>query len=799
MRTYISLFSSAGVGCFGFKSSFQCVATNELIEERLDIQRANNKCKYASGYICGDITSPIVQQKLFDEISFWKDSEGLKQIDVLFATPPCQGMSTANYKKNEHEQNRNSLVVEAIKIIQQIQPKIFILENVRAFMKTICTDISGDDMSIKDSIFNNLSCNYHISWKIINFKDYGVPSSRPRTIVIGTHKSLKNLSPLNLFPTRCPEITLRSAIGDLTSLPYGAKDSTDFLHFARRFPEYQLDWIKNLKEGESAFQNPIHAQPYKINTAGERVKLKGAYMGNKYRRLLWDKPCSCIATRNDQLASQDTIHPSDNRVLSIRELMRLMTIPDSFKWTNNDDVTTPKTSDKYLKDNELNIRRCIGEAVPTHIITDIADKIQTMLDFEDFVNNYDSTCIDRYLSNKTLIKNFYIYTFLEEQKIDHTKQSGVFYTPQCVVYDALKNVNISNNIIHILEPAVGLGAFIPQLSSLFSDAESIHIDVVEINPDTIKQLKKSLKKIRLGSNIHINYICGDFLKLKLTKHYDLVATNPPYALGKLSYPEILQNTHKTKNLFALFLIKLHSISEDIVCVIPKNFIMADEFSTIRDLYRNYPIVHICDYGVKFFKKVFVEIIAIHFSKNFKGRIVVTDYVNQCIYTHKQGYIYHDKVWLIYRDAFFDKYIKKMRLNVFSAFRDRQITNGKLKNSGKIWVLRSKNILDNGNIVHIKGYDKYVDNPTDFTVNKYMNSKAILMPNFTYNTRAAILPDNTIPNGSIAILIPRKEIDKPDLSLYATAEFRQYYAIVKSKSRFTLNIDKSSLYYIGILK
>ena len=141
----------------------------------------------------------------------------------------------------------------------------------------------------------------------------------------------------------------------------------------------------------------------------------------------------------------------------------------------------------------------------------------------------------------------------------------------------------------------------------------------------------------------------------------------------------------------------------------------------------------------------------------------------------------------------------MRLNVFSAFRDRQITNGKLKNSGKIWVLRSKNILDNGNIVHIKGYDKYVDNPTDFTVNKYMNSKAILMPNFTYNTRAAILPDNTIPNGSIAILIPRKEIDKPDLSLYATAEFRQYYAIVKSKSRFTLNIDKSSLYYIGILK
>lgn len=56
-RTYISLFSSAGVGCYGFKlEGFECVATNELIERRLNIQKSNKKCKYPSGYICGDIT-----------------------------------------------------------------------------------------------------------------------------------------------------------------------------------------------------------------------------------------------------------------------------------------------------------------------------------------------------------------------------------------------------------------------------------------------------------------------------------------------------------------------------------------------------------------------------------------------------------------------------------------------------------------------------------------------------------------------------------------------------------------------
>ena len=74
-----------------------------------------------------------------------------------------------------------------------------------------------------------------------------------------------------------------------------------------------------------------------------------------------------------------------------------------------------------------------------------------------------------------------------------------------------------------------------------------------------------------------------------------------------------------------------------------------------------------------------------------------------------------------------------------------------------------------------------------------------MPNFTYNTRATILPNNCIPNGSIAIFIPNKNFDKEkfNLGLYATPEFKEYYAIVKSYSRFTLNIDECSIYYIGI--
>ena len=64
--TYITLFSSAGVGCFGFKmAGYECIATNELIPRRLEIQKFNNKCKYDTGYICGDITKQETKDILF--------------------------------------------------------------------------------------------------------------------------------------------------------------------------------------------------------------------------------------------------------------------------------------------------------------------------------------------------------------------------------------------------------------------------------------------------------------------------------------------------------------------------------------------------------------------------------------------------------------------------------------------------------------------------------------------------------------------------------------------------------------
>ena len=90
---YVSLFSSAGVGCFGFKQEgFDCIATSELIERRWDIQKINNKCKYEEGYILGDITQDEIKQQLFDAIDSFKQKENVDDVDVIIFTPPCQGM-----------------------------------------------------------------------------------------------------------------------------------------------------------------------------------------------------------------------------------------------------------------------------------------------------------------------------------------------------------------------------------------------------------------------------------------------------------------------------------------------------------------------------------------------------------------------------------------------------------------------------------------------------------------------------------------------------------------------------------
>ena len=828
--TYISLFSSAGVGCYGFKSQgFECIATNELIPRRLDIQRFNDKCKYNTGYICGDISEDDTKKQLLSEIELWKKKEKLSKVDVIVATPPCQGMSVANHKKSETEIIRNSLVVESIKLIKDIKPRFFVLENVAAFMKTICTDIDGVDKSISDAIQNNLGGMYSYVSQIINFKDYGACSSRQRTLVIGVLNELADeISPYELYPSQKQEKTLRDVIGELKSLnSFGEIDDNDIYHAFRVYPEHMRNWICDLKEGQSAFENEEdHKKPHQIKDG--KIVINQQKNGDKYKRQFWDKVGPCIHTRNDQLASQNTVHPTDDRVFSIRELMQMMTVPNTFRWVDKDITELNNLSDtdkrKFLKKEEIKIRQSLGEAVPTAIFKDIAGKICFFLDLNRLKtseinkivaqNNFESTSIlidfikknDLNLSNATLRK---VAELSNTSRTDH----AAFFTSKALITEILKNIpNTDKESIRILEPSVGVGNFISLILKRFEDKKVI-LDVVDIDNDSLNVLKTLMSKEDISQNITINYIHSDFLLHHFDAKYDYVIGNPPFYKMKssgtpLSHYRKQAINKNTTNICSFFLDKVVTLGSYVALVFPKFILNTPEFKSSREYLSEKSIDCIIDFGEKGFPGVLVETIGLMINNAEKPTTTkVQSYTHNIIKSQEQKYIFDGKLpyWIIYRDELFDNVAKKLDFNVFTVFRDRQIVNKHLSDKGAIRVLKSRNVNDLGTeILDVDGYDSYIseDLAKQMSVSSFLNNDNVfLTPNMTYKPRVIRKPLNVLVNGSLAILIPRENIspNKEQLAYFSSEEYRTFYQIARNYQTRSLNVDACSVYFYGLLR
>lgn len=826
LQTYISLFSSAGVGCYGFKEeNFYCIATVELLERRLKIQSYNDKCVYNSGYICGDMTKQETKDKVFAELKLWKKNFNVNDLDVLVATPPCQGMSVANHKKKDDEIVRNSLVVESIKMVNEIKPKFFVFENVRAFLTSVCTDIDGNAKSIKDAIRFNLGGLYNILYRVVNFKDYGNPSSRTRTLVIGVRKDLKEVTPYDVFPDKQPEKTLRDTIGFLPSLKtMGEISKDDIYHNFRKYNPKMEAWISEIKEGQSAFDNTdITRIPHTVKNGV--IVYNAQKNGDKYTRQYWDKVAPCIHTRNDIMASQNTVHPVDNRVFSIREVMLMMSVPSSFKWTNIpfDELNKLPVEEKmaFLKKEEMNIRQTLGEAVPTIVFRQIAHKIRKVL-CKPVMSDSDvkNIIIKKELSTFDALYNFIksnrTYGFAELTKIAELANAerdnnAAYYTRQDICYSIIGNLPDAKEYssISILEPSIGVGNFLPTLIEKYAQVTSVNIDVVDVDSNSLELLKALVEKINIPDNVHINFINADFLLLDFNKRYDIVVGNPPYMkitkdkdlLAK--YKKQAYNTD-TNNIFAFFIEKSLKIGNVVSLIVPKSLINAPEFNKTRELMKAKRISNIIDFGEKGFKGVKIETIDFIIDTRKKGTTTfVESYITDDVRQMEQSYITDDKFpyWLIYRNESFDKVASMMKFNVFKSYRDRVITKAITKGDGKIRVLKSRNIGDN-KIINIPEYDSYLDDIENLDVAKFLNKEdCILMPNLTYNPRACFLPKGCITDGSVAILTPidpNEKVSKKDLAFYATASFAKFYTIARNRGTRSLNIDNNSVFFFGKL-
>ena len=776
--TYVSLFSSAGLGCFGFKiQGFDCLATAEINKRRLKIQKINNVAVCEDSYFDIDLSDEAKLQNLFEHTEAKLKARN-DELDFLLATPPCQGMSVANHKKG-NELPRNSLVIASIKAVLKLNPKAFVFENVRAFLSATCLDLDGKHKTIGDAIQDNLSGKYVITTKVINLKEYGSPSSRTRTLVIGTRNDVLTLSPDQIFPETSQAPTLKSLIGHMKPLvEMGEFDDSDFFHSFRAYDTRMLRWIQATPEGKSAFENAKKLdRPNQIISGAvvENVNKNG----DKYRRARWNDVPPCVHTRNDILASQNTVHPRDNRVFSIRELMLMMGVPDAFKWTVQSLKELNRLPDKdkvaLSKKIEINIRQCLGEGVPTPVFRSIAEKY-SILRSRGFMSKRQTDQLKFEKSNPL------------------RRDLAAYYTPPAAAAELVLGLskNFKNkNRIRILEPSVGIGSFLPVIAHEFSHFKSVELTLVEIDDRAARNLKAYLKKLSLPSNLSIDVLTTDYLAYKPDMRFDCIIGNPPF--GKRA---------SKVNLFELFFKKALSECDLVAFVVPKVIASAHEFQDLRRIISKESIIKITDLGERAFGDALIETINLVVSRKIHDdNVRINSWIQSRSWTKSKNYLCDNTFpnWLIYRNSYFDKLVKDMKLNTFESYRDRSITRAMRKASGEFKLLRGSNIERAATEAqNAFSWIKSEDIPS--SAKQYFGKEGNLaVPNFTYYPRAIPMPNDCIADGSVAILIPKKrlKLSMQQILFYSTEEFFYFYRVAMNLATRTLNVDKSSSYFWGV--
>ncbi len=373
----LSLFSNVGIAEAYLKDvGIDVVLANEIDEKRAKFYQE----VYSDAHmICGDITDQIIRDEIIKEAI-------QKNVEFIIATPPCQGMSEAGLRLEFDP--RNQLIFYAVDVIKKVKPKFVLLENVPKQLTTKI-EYNGEVILIPEYIKRELGADYSFNKEtLVMAKDYGVPQLRERNIFLLVKKGLGYIWE---FPQKQQEITLEEAIGELPSLDPLLREGID--ETIKRFPDYekkkeaglqvskwhyppkhswkQVEWMMHTPTGKSAIYNDRY---YPQKEDGTPVKAHH----NNYRRLKWDMPCRTVTQNNGVISSLACVHPgrkyisdngeilySDPRVLTIYELMIVMSLP--LDWNIPD----------WAEDTF--IRRVFGEGIPSKLVKEIVGELTRQL------------------------------------------------------------------------------------------------------------------------------------------------------------------------------------------------------------------------------------------------------------------------------------------------------------------------------------------------------------------------------------------------------------------------------------
>ena len=361
----MSLFANIGVAEAYFADiNIDVVLANELIPKRAKLYQ---DIYPNSEMICGDILSEDIYNKLDTKAKQYG-------VDVIMATPPCQGMSTAGQKIKFDE--RNSLVMPALNLINSIQPKYAVIENVPDFRITPII-YKGKETLLPDVVKMEVGQLYDIDINVINTDNYSVPQTRERMIILMSRKDMPKKWHLPIQDKK--KVTMRDAIGSLDPIDPFVKDISKE-EMERLFPLYEerrekalaiSKWhippVHVLRQVMSMVYTPSGCTAFDNDDNHKPVKEDGTFVRgyhNTYKRQNWDTPAYTVTMDNRKISSQNNVHPgrligtdsngspiySDARVLTLYELMKIMSIPDTWP-------VPEKTEEAFL-------RRIIGEGIP---------------------------------------------------------------------------------------------------------------------------------------------------------------------------------------------------------------------------------------------------------------------------------------------------------------------------------------------------------------------------------------------------------------------------------------------------
>lgn len=265
-------------------------------------------------------------------------------IDVIIGGPPCQGFSIAgNIGRKFIDDPRNRLFKEFVRVVSVVKPKYFVMENVaRLFThnKTKTRQEIIDD-------FNKIG--YYVECKVLNSADYGVAQVRKRVIFIGSRVTNEILFPspiVNKFKS------VKEAIDDLPILE-SSQTSTIPNHKAMNHTEQMLTKMSFIPDGGDRTAIPLSLRP----TSGDV---------RKYIKYSSSKPS--VTVTGDM---RKIFHYSQNRALTVRELARLQSFPDSF----------------IFKGKSISQQQQVGNAVPPLMAEEIAKSILEMIKREHEFQN----------------------------------------------------------------------------------------------------------------------------------------------------------------------------------------------------------------------------------------------------------------------------------------------------------------------------------------------------------------------------------------------------------------------------